>query len=223
MVLFISIAILILTILQTFYNYIINKTGLYLAGFLISLSISAIVQYFFLKEHSEWKLAVLYGHFMPLSYLTGPMLFFYVRGTLKDRSCLSKKDSLHFLPFLVSLISIIPYYFVDFDTKLQIAKELIANPNYSRQINISWLYNNSYNVVARPLFLLIYFVVCLNLLVRFSFIKNKEVLIKNQQLYGLQDYFTHFGTLYIYWISLGCCDQLWDSNKYLRELLPLTQ
>ena len=198
MVLFISIATLILTIVQTFYNYRINKTGLYLAGFLITLSISAIVHYFFFKEYSEWKLAIFYGHFMPLFYLTGPMLFFYVRGTLTDSSYLSKKDYWHFLPFVISLISILPYYFVDFDTKLQIAKELIANPNYSKHSNISWLYNNSYNVIARPVFLLIYFVVCLNLLVRFSLKNEKAVLIKNQQL---------FMTYWLYTITIlaGLC------------------
>jgi AraC-like DNA-binding protein len=198
MVLFISIATLILTIVQTFYNYRINKTGLYLAGFLITLSISAIVHYFFFREQTEWNIAFFYGHFMPLSYLTGPMLFFYVRGTLKDSSCLSKKDYLHFLPFIISLLSILPYYFVDFETKIQIARKLIENPNYSRLIDISWLYNNSYNVLARPIFILIYLFVCLYLLVRFSLSNNKAVIIKKQQL---------FMTYWLYALSIiaGLC------------------
>lgn len=181
MILFISVATLLLTILLTIYNYRINKNGLYLSGFLIPISLTGILHYYFLLDSSAWNLAIVYGHFMPLFYLPGPMLFFYIRGTLRDNSVLSKWDSLHFLPFLISLTSIFPYYFEDFETKITIAENIIKNPNYHKSINISWLYNNSYNLLVRPIFLFLYFSSSLILLVHFSLNKRKIKLAESQK------------------------------------------
>ena len=181
MILFISIATLLLTIVLTFYNYTVNKNGLYLSGFLMPISISGILHHFFILDHSPWKLALVYGHFMPLFYLAGPMLYFYVRGTLRDSSKLSSWDYLHFLPFIISLISIFPYYFQDFDSKLEIARNIINDPNFHKKINISWLYHNCYNLMVRPILLFIYFLACMFLLIRDSFQKKKIELSKNQR------------------------------------------
>lgn len=181
MILFISIATLLLTVLLTIYNYRINKNGLYLSGFLIPISISGILHYFFLLDHSAWNLAIVYGHFMPFFYLAGPMLYFYIRGTLRDCHKLSLWDYLNFLPFLISLISIFPYYFEDFDTKIKIAESIIGDPNYHREISISWLYNNIYNLILRPIFLFVYFLVSLFLLVRYSIQKKKVEPANNQK------------------------------------------
>lgn len=181
MILFISIATLVLTVVLTIYNYRINNNALYLSGFLIPISISGILHYFFLLDHSAWNLAIIYGHFMPFFYLAGPMLYFYVRGTLRDCYKLSLWDYFNFLPFIISLISIFPYYFEDFDTKIKIAESIISDPNYHRKINISWLYNNIYNLLVRPIFLFIYFLVSLYLIVRYSIQKKKIAFANNQK------------------------------------------
>lgn len=180
-ILFISILTLLLTIIITLYNYSINKNGLYLSGFLIPISISGMLHYFFILDHSAWKLAIMYGHFMPLFYLAGPMLYFYIRGTLRDNSNLSRWDYLHFLPFIISLISIFPYYFVDFESKLKIAESIIKDPNFHRRINISWLYNNNYNLAVRHIFLFGYVLLSLFSLIRYSLQKKKIKLSKSQQ------------------------------------------
>jgi AraC-like DNA-binding protein len=180
MILFISFATLLLTVLLTIYNYRINKNVLYLSGFLTPIAISGILHYFFLLDNSAWNLAVVYGHFMPLYYLAGPMLYFYVRGTLRDSYKIYSWDYLHLLPFLISLVSIFPYYFEDFDTKIKIAESIIGDPNYHRKINISWMYNNIYNLVLRPIFLFFYFLISLTLIVRYS-IQKKKVELENSQ------------------------------------------
>jgi AraC-like DNA-binding protein len=68
----------------------------------------------------------------------------------------SKWDYLHFLPFAISLISIFPYYFRDFDSKLRIAQLLINDPNIILNVNLSWLYPSKINLLVRPIFLLAY-------------------------------------------------------------------
>ena len=156
MILYISITTLILALVITVFNYRINKTSLYLAGFLVPLSLTGILHYFSVFHPSPIGLAYVYGHFIPIYYLSGPMIFFYVRGTLIDKSSLSKWDYLHFLPALISLISIFPYYFESFDKKLAIAKMVFEMPNTHKSINISWLYPSSFNFFLRSVLVLIY-------------------------------------------------------------------
>jgi AraC-like DNA-binding protein len=79
----------------------------------------------------------------------------------------SKWDYLHFLPFTISLISIFPYYFKDFDFKLKIAQLLIDDPNNLFYVNLSWLYPSKINLLLRPVFLLVYAVWALILAYRF--------------------------------------------------------
>jgi AraC-like DNA-binding protein len=101
-------------------------------------------------------MAILIGHSVPLAFLTGPFLYFYTRNTLRISIRFSKLDYLHFLPFTISLISIFPYYFQDFDFKLGIAQSIIDNPNYILTVNLSWLYHSKMHIVLRPIFLLLY-------------------------------------------------------------------
>lgn len=182
MILFVSICTLLLTVVQACYNYKINTSGLYLTGFLVPLCIGVLLHYFSIIDHSPFLLAIVYGHFMPVLYLTGPMLYFYVRSTLNDSSQLSKWDIIHFLPSIIGLISIFPYYFESFDSKLEIANNLINNPNYHLNLNISWLYDNSYNLLFRMVFLSLYVLVSMILVIRFHWNKKSEITFNQKRI-----------------------------------------
>jgi AraC-like DNA-binding protein len=118
---------------------------------------------------------------MPILYLTGPMLYFYVRSTLNDSSHLSKWDGIHFIPAIVGFISIFPYYFESFDSKLKIANNLINNPNYHLGLNISWLYDNSYNLLFRMVLLTFYVLISFIILIRFHWKKKTELTFNQNQ------------------------------------------
>jgi hypothetical protein len=75
------------------------------------------------------------GHSIPLAFLTGPFLYLYTRNTLRISMRFSKWDYMHFLPFTITLISIFPYYFKEFDFKLRIAQLLIDDPNNILDVN----------------------------------------------------------------------------------------
>jgi AraC-like DNA-binding protein len=115
-----------------------------------------------------------------LFYLSGPFLFFYTRNALKNSNKLSKVDYLHFLPFIISLISIFPYYFIDFDSKLRIAQLIIEKPSYLLKINLSWLYPSKINLLLRPIILLGYSITCIFILYQYI-IKRKKMLTINKQ------------------------------------------
>lgn len=119
MLLFICLTICVLAILLTFYNWHRNKTAIYLAAFLVTISVYGLAHYFAVDGKSAFWLAIFYVHFTPLNLLAGPFLYFYIRGTLNDRSEISRNDIIHFIPAIIHLIGIIPYMFSSFQYKEQ--------------------------------------------------------------------------------------------------------
>lgn len=182
MTLFISTSVIILCILLLRNNVHKNKNSLYICFSLIFISLIAMLHYFNFTEPNQFCLAVLAVHIIPLGYLIGPFLYFYTRNTLIHTTKLSKTDYLHFLPFVISLISIFPYFFTDFDSKLKIAQVLLDRPHYISKINTSWLYPSYINILLRPINILLYSTY--NLLMLFVFYKkNKKVLLDKKQDY----------------------------------------
>lgn len=172
MILLLSIFTLILTCILTIYNYQINKNVIYLSGLLTLLSLSGLLHYFIILSESEIGVAFFYTHFMPLLYLQGPLLFFYVNGTIKDEFKFNWKKGLHFLPFIIALLSITKYYFVPWQEKLNIARAIIASPEILLSIDKYNIGNHFINLPARTILLLIYCLATLYLLIRYSS-KNK--------------------------------------------------
>ena len=156
MTLYFAILTIILTLILTFYNAKVNKAIFYLSGFLISVTIYGLVHYYYFSDESVFIFSILNIHFLPLYYLSGPMLFFYVRSTLKDNSQLSKIDLLHFIPFLIGLIYILPYSFESFQFKIAFNTKLLADTGLLKSEHIKSFYSNYINLIARPVFLLTY-------------------------------------------------------------------
>jgi hypothetical protein len=113
---------------------------------------------------SRFWLAVFYNHFSPLMFLIGPFLYFYVRNTLNNRTVLSKKDWLHFIPALIALIGTIPYIFQPFEKKLEIADQIIQDLDSFKKIEINLFYDMGQSFVLRCLFAFIYLIYCIYLL-----------------------------------------------------------
>jgi AraC-like DNA-binding protein len=113
---------------------------------------------------SAFWLAIFYNHFTPLMLLLGPLLFFYVRGTLNDTSKLKKWDAVHCIPALIHLIGIIPYSVLPFDKKLQIANTILNNVDTIVSINTNYFYNSATSFIIRPVLLLGYILYCMVLL-----------------------------------------------------------
>ena len=128
MLLYLSISTLILSLLLAYNNYSINKNSIFLSALLVLVSISGLIHYYVLFSESEIGIAFFYTHFMPLLYLQGPLLYFYVSGTLKDKFIYNWKSLLHLIPSIIGLISIFTYYFKPCSFKLGIAKQIIASP-----------------------------------------------------------------------------------------------
>ena len=156
MTVYFGILTIILTLISTFYNAKVNKAIFYLSGFLISITMYGLAHYYYFSGESVFIFSIINIHFLPIYYLSGPMLFFYVRSTLKDNSQLSKIDFLHFLPFLIGLIYIIPYSVESFEFKIDFNTKLLADNGLIKSTHIKSFFPNYINLVARPVFLLSY-------------------------------------------------------------------
>ena len=204
MVLIISITVILLCLLLLYNNFSKNKNSLYICGSLLCMCIISILHHYTIIEPDVFWIAIFSGHSLPSAFLIGPFLYFYTRNALAGKVIFFKHDFLHYLPFIIVLVSIFPYYFTDFDTKLTLAQLLIEHPNNMiTKLNFSWLYPSYWNILIRPLFLLAYAVLSLYLLfykiklkkLQFSSIKNdsrlKWLLIINS-IFFLIGYCTAF-------------------------------
>lgn len=177
MVLNISISVILLCLLLIYNNISKTKNVLYLCASLIFMCLIAILHHFAVLEPNSFWIAVLAGHTIPLAFLTGPFLYFYTRNSLQGNTPFKRQDLIHFLPFVVSFISIFPYYFADFSVKLNLAQQIVENENaILAKVNFSWLYPSFYNILLRPFFLLGYTLASLALINRY--IKKKKISLR---------------------------------------------
>jgi AraC-like DNA-binding protein len=123
--------------------------------------------------------AILLVNFTPLFLLVGPMLYFYVRGVLRDDYKFEKFDWLHFIPAFILLINILPHLFSSYAYKLSFAERVLMNPAEILN-NVNLFIPSVVNFLSRPIIGLIYVGICIRLmLLKFKFEKpeNKQSLL----------------------------------------------
>ncbi len=97
-----------------------------LASILIVFSIS-IVLHTLSHTNSKFNLPHHEGIITILFYLIGPLIYFYVEGLTIPSFMITKKDYLHFMPFIICLIIYLPFYLLTSVNKTQhIIGEIIA-------------------------------------------------------------------------------------------------
>lgn len=127
--------------------------------------------------------AVLYVNFTPLYLLSGPFLYFYVRNSLTDRYELSRKDLLHFIPFVVHAIGLIPYLFSPFSEKIDFIKKLYASPELIINAQVNTFFDTNENFIIRLSLLIIYATVNIFFIHRYSRKKlNSVISLEKKQL-----------------------------------------
>jgi hypothetical protein len=72
-----------------------------------------------------------------------------VRNSLTDRYELSRKDLLHFIPFVVHAIGLIPYLFSPFSEKIDFIKKLYASPELIINAQVNTFFDTNENFIIR--------------------------------------------------------------------------
>ncbi len=184
MLLYISILIAILSVILTLYNWKINKTALYLSFLFLIFSTCSLAHYFTFYGKSAFWLAIFFSHFSPLWLLLGPLLYFYVRGTLLDRQGLSWSDGWHFIPAVIHFVNVFPYLREPFAYKLQLAESIINNLEVVRKLSLNLLYSINFSFIERPVLLFVYVLFSLRILLghRPSKLKNSTIPFKQHRI-----------------------------------------
>lgn len=139
-----------------------SKVNLYLIFFLVLINLFNVIQYCTMFSNNKYLAVVCLVHFQPLIVLTGPMLFFYVRGLLKDNAELSKNDWIHFIPFMLYLVNVSRYYTYSLDYKLAFAERVIQH----REIMLYFdpvLFPGNISYIFRSVLVLFYTTVAANM------------------------------------------------------------
>ena len=159
-----------------YYLSSLNRSNIFLALFFLCCNLVVMVYYglHFTKD-LYWE-GISFVHWLPLSYLLGPLLFFYVKTTISDNNKLAKWDWLHLLPAAFIVINCLPFTTLPFDQKASIAHEIVnVTENYTLDFNfVSFefiLYSRSIHLLCYAVFSIGYF-----------YLNSKRLLKENSRL-----------------------------------------
>lgn len=178
-----------------YYLSSLNRSNIFLALFFLCCNLVVMVYYglHFTKD-LFWE-GVSFVHWLPLSYLLGPLLFFYVKTTLSDNNKLEKWDWLHLIPAAFIIINCLPFTTLPFDQKANIAHEIVnVTENYALDFNFV---SFEFILYSRSIHLLSYAVFSIG----FFYARSKKMIQENNSRYSNHSVISR-------WIYLLCLMQI---------------
>jgi AraC-like DNA-binding protein len=160
----------VLGLLMSGVLFFVNKTTSFaarlLAGFLASISIVALnnelmATPFFLRFPHFWKVVV------AASFCVPAFGYLYVRSVLEKAKHLRKTDILFFVPAILHTLSLLPFYILPVEKKIEIISHIIANNRLIAQ-EPEGLLPAGWGIMARMVFGLITCTAQFILLARFK-------------------------------------------------------
>ena len=170
MLLYLSVSGIILSLILLYFNAGKFRSTIYQGIFFLVLSLYGINQYVLLYSGSVFLVSVIMTNISFTSYLIGPMMYWYVRSILSDNSSLKKSDLWHLLPMLVYLAAALPYMLSPYIYKVEIAKEVVNNVGFLANFKftiLSEIFPNVAVYLSRPVLVLVYTVLSINLFIRY--------------------------------------------------------
>lgn len=165
---YVSLLNILLSVLLVAFNWRTNRNTILLGAIFLIVSIYVLGYHLLVTGESRFWLAVMWGNLAPIYYLAPPCIYLYVRGTLEDRSHFSRKDLFHLIPFVITLIGILPYLFTSFEYKLQVADSINRDLTVARNQQSNWLLSVNANNLIRPILMIAYALASLRLVYRYE-------------------------------------------------------
>lgn len=168
MLLYVSLLNIFLSVVLMAYNWHSNRSTLFLGAMLVIASTYTLGYNWGVSGASRFWLALFWGNFSPVWFLGGPCLYLYVRGTLQDRFELRRKDLVHLIPALVSLVGVIPYWFIPFEQKLELAEAILKDNSLAIQLRPNRIIPVKLNLLLRPGLMIFYSIVSIRMVFQFD-------------------------------------------------------
>lgn len=188
MLLFLSLAGVLLSIILLYFSARRYRSSLYLGLFFLDVSLYGINLSVLLYSKSAFLIALIILNISFTSYLIGPLLYWYIRSILTDNSRLRRIDLLHFIPMAIYLAAALPYIFTPFSYKLGIAREVINHLGFLGTFHftvLSEIFSNLAIYLSRPLLVLGYTLWSLGMFIRY-WVQNKESHVLSGQIFMMK-------------------------------------
>ena len=183
MLICLSIAGIILSVILLYFNARRYPSTLYLGLFFLVVSLYGINQYVLLYSKSVVILALIVTNISFAFYLIGPLLYWYIRSILTDNSRLKRTDILHLAPMIVYLSAALPYMLSPFSHKLEIAKEIVNDLGFLSNYNftvLSEVFSNTAVYLSRPFLALGYTLWAIGIFLRYLTQREKIIVLSGQ-------------------------------------------
>ncbi len=170
------------------------RTIAYFSFYFLFLNLYALLHYVLLHSKSVFFVAIFCTNFTFLTYLIGPMLYWYIRSVLTDKSSLGKGDLLHLLPMAIYLLAAIPYIITPWSHKIQIANEIVNDPGFLGTYYftvLSEMFTPTIVYLSRPFLVLVYTIWSIGLFIRY--LMNKE----DDYVFSGQHFMTKWLTIFL--------------------------
>lgn len=142
-----------------YYLSSLNRSNLFLALFFLCCNLIVLVYFGLHFTFNLFWEGVCFVNWLPLSYLLGPLLFYYVKTSLNESNKLKKWDFLHLIPAVLCVILCLPYTTLPFAEKVKIAHEIVdITGNFTVKF---YLVSFEFILFSRSVHLLIYAIVSL--------------------------------------------------------------
>ena len=121
-----------------YYLSSLNRSNTFLALFFLCCNAILLVYFGLHHSKSEFWEGICFVHFLPLSFLLGPALFFYVKNTVSENKKLYRRDLIHLIPAVFTFFATLPFTTLPLATKTAIAHEIV---NITRKyvVDFQWV------------------------------------------------------------------------------------
>ena len=145
-----------------YYLSSLNRSNIFLALFFLCCNLVVMVYFGLHYSKMEFWEGICFVHFLPLSFLLGPTLFYYVKHTVSENKAFTWLDALHLIPAVFVGIATLPFTLLPLDVKTQMAHQIV---NYTEdyRLNFNWvtfeqlLYGRSIHVILYACISISYF------------------------------------------------------------------
>lgn len=132
-----------------------NQENKYLALIFLYVTLRGFASGIALQALNPFLQKLFFNNLLPLFFLFGPIIYFYIRLEVLDISFKIKKDFKHLLVFSLSFINMLPYYMNSTNFKNDIIELSLQNPFAYLNVNF-WMFDSPIYYIVGPIHTLFY-------------------------------------------------------------------
>ena len=140
-----------------YYMRDLNKSNRLLAAYFFTTNFNVLYFYVMVFSNNPFWEAIFFSHFLPLTFLVSPLLFFYIKFSFRP-SKFTWIDLLHYSPAILIFLFSIPYTTLSFEEKYKLAHNLINESSiYSPETVAFTFYLRAFYRFGYTIFIFFYF------------------------------------------------------------------